>query len=86
MHPTRYDVFRLNEAPRCGAKSKRSQLRCRAPAVHGKRVCRMHGGAGGGAPAGKSNGRYQHGSYTKEALFLGRDLNMLARLLKRLPR
>ena len=47
----------------------------------------MHGGgAGGGAPAGKSNGRYLHGSYTKEAIFLKRDLNLMARLLKRLPR
>jgi hypothetical protein len=29
---------------RCGAKSKRSQQRCRGPAMRGKRVCRIHGG------------------------------------------
>jgi hypothetical protein len=46
----------------------------------------MHGGAGGGAPAGKSNGRYRHGGYTKEAISLMRDLNMLAKMLKRLQR
>jgi hypothetical protein len=46
----------------------------------------MHGGGGGGAPSGKSNGRYRHGGNTKEALCLMRDLNMLGRLLKRLPR
>jgi len=47
----------------------------------------MHGGAArSGAPTGKSNGRYRHGCYTKEAIFLERDLNMLARLLKRFPR
>ena len=46
----------------------------------------MHGGAGGGAPSGKSNGRYRHGGCTKEAIFLVRDLNMLARLLKRISR
>ena len=28
----------------CQAKSKRSQLQCRGPAVLGKNVCRMHGG------------------------------------------
>jgi hypothetical protein len=43
----------------------------------------MHG-AGGGAPAGKRNGNYRHGGRTKDALFLMRDLNLMARLLKRL--
>lgn len=28
----------------CQAKSKRSGLQCKGPAVKGKRVCRMHGG------------------------------------------
>ena len=50
MRSSRFDVSRLNRAPSCGAKSKRSGERCRGPAVRGKRVCRMHGGAGGGAP------------------------------------
>jgi hypothetical protein len=45
----------------------------------------MHG-AGGGAPAGKRNDNYRHGASTKEAIYLMRDLNMLGRLLKRLPR
>jgi hypothetical protein len=44
----------------------------------------MHGGAAGsGAPHGRRNGRYRHGAYTKEAFDLMRDLNMLARLLKK---
>jgi len=86
MRPSRFDVSRLNAAPRCLARSKRSGQRCRGPAVNGKRTCRMHGGLGSGAPAGKSNGRYRHGSYTKEAIYLMRDLNLMARLLKRLPR
>jgi hypothetical protein len=43
----------------------------------------MHG-AGGGAPVGKRNGNYRHGACTKEATYLMRDLNMLARALKRL--
>jgi hypothetical protein len=32
----------------CQAKSKRSTLQCRGPAVSGKTVCRMHGGKGSG--------------------------------------
>src|SRR5690348_13548257 len=41
-----------HDAPRCTAKSKRTGKRCRAPAVRGFSVCRMHG-ARGGAPSGK---------------------------------
>jgi hypothetical protein len=48
-------------APRCGAKSKRSGLKCQSPAVKGKRVCRMHG-AKAGAPAGIANGNWRHGA------------------------
>jgi hypothetical protein len=87
MHPYRFDVSRLNAAPRCAAKSKRSQERCKAPAVRGRRTCRMHGGAAGsGAPSGDRNGRYKHGGCTKEGLALLRHVNMLGKLLKRLPR
>jgi hypothetical protein len=30
--------------PRCTAMSKRSRIRCKAPAVRGRKVCRFHGG------------------------------------------
>ena len=40
-------------APRCAAKSKRSGMQCKAPAIKGKRVCRMHGGKSPGAPCGE---------------------------------
>jgi hypothetical protein len=46
----------------------------------------MHGGLGSGAPSGKGNGNFRHGGYTKEAITLVRDLNLMARLLKRSPR
>ena len=83
----RFDTYRLNAAPRCTARSKRSGQQCRGPAVRGKRVCRMHGGvAGSGAPSGNRNGRYKHGGCTNEGLALLRHINMLGRLLKRLPR
>ena len=60
---------RAHAAPRCAAKSKRTGKPCRAPAVRGFRVCRMHG-AGGGAPTGKRNGNYRHGARSKETVEL----------------
>lgn len=50
-------------SPRCRAMSKRSGLPCKAPAVRGWQVCRMHG-ARGGAPQGERNGNYRHGAST----------------------
>jgi hypothetical protein len=64
-HPGR-DADRLNAAPRCGART-RAGGSCRAPAVKGKRRCRMHGGAAGsGAPRGERNGNFRTGHYTQE--------------------
>jgi hypothetical protein len=70
-------VDRLNAAPRCRAKSKRPGFQCQAPAVRGKKVCRMHG-ARAGAPKGERNGNYRHGGYSNET----RELAAQARLLK----
>ncbi|KRP99441.1 MULTISPECIES: HGGxSTG domain-containing protein [Bradyrhizobium] len=56
----------MQSSPRCGAQTRRG-LACRAPAVHGKRRCRMHGGAPrSGAPKGNRNA-YQHGMCTPDA-------------------
>lgn len=65
-------------APRCSAHSKRTGEPCRAPAVRGLRVCRMHG-AGGGAPTGRRNGRFVTGRYTREAIGFRRLVAVLAR-------
>ena len=52
---------------RCGAKTRKG-LPCKSPAVHGKKRCRMHGGAeGSGAPVGNKNA-LKSGFYTKEAI------------------
>lgn len=52
---------------RCGAKI-RSGGACRSHAIHGKKRCRMHGGApGSGAPRGNRNAR-KHGLFTREAI------------------
>lgn len=56
---------RLRNAPRCTATAKRTGERCKAPAVRGWSVCRVHG-AGGGAPPGKEHPNYRHGLRTKE--------------------
>jgi glucans biosynthesis protein len=53
-------------SPRCGART-RSGGTCHSPAVHGKRRCRMHGGAkGSGARLGNQNAR-KHGTFGREA-------------------
>ncbi|WP_346283662.1 HGGxSTG domain-containing protein [Bradyrhizobium sp. 187] len=53
-------------SPRCGAET-RNGTTCRAPAVHGKSRCRMHGGARrSGAPKGNQNAR-THGEFTGDA-------------------
>jgi hypothetical protein len=58
----------MHLASRCRAKSKRSGLKCRAAAVRGYAVCRMHG-AGGAAPRGNRNA-WKHGAHSAEALAL----------------
>lgn len=65
-------------APRCSARSKRTGLPCRAPAVRGCRVCRVHG-ARGGAPSGSRNGNFRTGAHTREAIALRRLVSGLAR-------
>jgi len=70
-----------HDAPRCKAKSKRTGKRCRAPALRGCRVCRMHG-ARGGAPNGARNGNYRNGARTKEAIQSVRLVNLLSRLAR----
>jgi hypothetical protein len=57
----------MHATPRCHAQSKRTGEPCRAPAVRGWQVCRMHG-ARGGAPKGERNGNYRHGARTRETM------------------
>ena len=71
-----------HEAPRCRAKSKRTGKPCKAPAVRGYRVCRMHG-ARGGAPTGERNGNYRDGRRTKEAIDASRLINLMSRFARK---
>jgi uncharacterized protein YjcR len=70
----------MHQALRCHAKSKRSGLRCQAPAVRGTSVCRMHG-AGGGAPRGNRNA-LKHGEFTAEGLALKKQISALSRMAR----
>ena len=67
----------MHLALRCHARSKRSGLRCQAPAVRGYSVCRMHG-AGGGAPPGNRNA-LQHGAFSAESIALSKEAASTAR-------
>lgn len=68
---------------RCGAKARCGGA-CRAPAVHGKKRCRMHGGAqGSGAPRANQNAR-KHGLFTRDAIEGRREIQALLREARRL--
>jgi hypothetical protein len=71
-------VHRLQQAPRCSARSKRSGQPCRAAAVRGRTVC-YHHGAGGGAPPGERHGMYKHGQRSKTAVAERRAIRKLIR-------
>jgi hypothetical protein len=70
--------YAFQRAPRCAATSKRSGLRCQAPAERGKSVCRFHG-ARGGAPTGARNGAFRHGLRSRETTEEYRQLLELLR-------
>jgi hypothetical protein len=63
-------------SPRCGAKTRSGGV-CRSPAVHGKKRCRMHGGAQeSGAPKASQNAR-KHGLFTRDAIAERRQIQAL---------
>ena len=63
-------------SPRCGARTRNGGA-CRAPAVYGRKRCRMHGGAAGsGAPRDNKNAR-KHGLFTGEAIGERRQIQAL---------
>ena len=70
----------MHQASRCHARSRRSGLQCRAPAIRGSSVCRMHG-AGGGAPKGNKNA-LKHGQFSAELIALKREIQALARMTR----
>ena len=60
------------ECNQCQARSSRTKLQCRAPAIKGKRVCKWHGGRSTGpkTEAGRqrcADAKTIHGRETREA-------------------
>ena len=82
--PVNNPMHKAHAAPRCAAKSKRSGEQCKAPAIKGKRVCRMHGGKSPGAPCGDLHGRYVHGRETLEAKKAREEVRELIRAARQL--
>lgn len=78
-------IKRAWKAPRCSAHCKHTKAPCRNPAVKGKRVCRMHGGAkGSGAPRGQRNGAYRHGRNTLQSQAQRNELRAQTQRLREL--
>jgi hypothetical protein len=75
------NTISMRQSLRCGAKTRHGSP-CRAPAVAGKKRCRMHGGAAGsGAPVGNRNA-LKLGLYTREAIAERKALRELLREAK----
>lgn len=74
-------LLSMHLASRCQAKSKRSGVCCKNPAVKGHKVCRMHG-AGGGPPKGNKNA-LKHGQYSRATIEATRLLNAINRLARK---
>ena len=80
-HPRNWEP--MIQSLRCGAKTRKGGS-CRAPAVTGKKRCRMHGGAkGSGAPRGNNNA-LKHGVFTKESIELRATLRQQIREARKL--
>lgn len=69
--------------PRCGAKTRKGTP-CQAPAVRGRKRCRMHGGTNPGAPPGPEHPNYKHGLRTRQATLESREARRVLRELAQL--
>lgn len=67
----------IHLSPRCLARTKRTGLPCRAPAMINGR-CRLHGGKSTGPPVGNKNA-LKHGLYTAEVIAERRYIRRLIR-------
>ena len=72
---------RVLDAPRCGAKGKRTGEPCKAPAMPNGR-CRLHGGMSPGAPLGDKHWNYKNGRYSKATVERHRETRALIRAIR----
>lgn len=72
-----------NSAPRCGAHARTTGAPCKAPAIKGKRRCRLHGGRSTGPRtlsglARSKSANLRHGEYSRESQTIRKLGRMLA--------
>ncbi len=84
--PANFGKIHLVKTPRCGAKRRRREELCKAPAMANGR-CRIHGGTSTGARTeeGKARarqGNLKHGYYTQEAIEQRRQDRKLLKQLR----
>lgn len=80
-------VFGQHSCNQCKAKSKRSGSRCRAPAVEGKSVCRMHGGKSTGPRTEEGlirsiRAKVTHGTQTRKVRLEHKKATLAVRALE----
>jgi hypothetical protein len=77
--------FAFDNAPRCGAKTKHNNgLPCRLAAMHGKKRCRVHGGASGSGGQRNNKNALKHGQTTREAKKFRKEVRLALRETKRM--
>jgi hypothetical protein len=75
-HPR--NVAGMHAAARCGARTRKGTP-CAAPAVNGRKRCRMHGGAPGSGAPPRNRNALRSGLYTAESLEMRRHVTRLVR-------
>ena len=78
-------MHKAHAAPRCTAKSKRTGKPCKAPAVKGWSVCRMHG-ARGGHRSGKAHPAWVHGIRSQEWIAARAEISEMVREAREIER
>ena len=78
MDPENPKLSRLNQAPRCNARTRRGTS-CQSPAMKGRARCRFHGGAeqSGGQPGNRN--ALKHGRYSAKVMACRREVAALLR-------
>ena len=72
------NLSRMNQAPRCNARTRRGTP-CQQAAVGGRKRCRMHGGAEGSGSQPGNRKAFKHGRYSADAIAKRRMVAALIR-------
>lgn len=76
-------TYAFNNAPRCGARTKRNNGRpCQAPAVKSKQRCRIHGGSKGSGGQKNNKNALKHGYSTIAVKVLKKEIRETLKNIK----